>query len=78
MTVKLPESGAHALGLAFAQPTGYGLGKHGWVTNVFAAGDDVPVEMLKEWVTESFRAVAPKKVVAAMDGEPARKKRKGK
>lgn len=66
-TVKLPESGPHALGLPFAQPTGYGLGKHGWVTNTFAPGDDVPVEMLKEWVTESFRAVAPKKVVAAWD-----------
>jgi predicted DNA-binding protein (MmcQ/YjbR family) len=76
VTVKLPESRAYALGLPFAQPTGYGLGKHGWVTGTFAPGDDVPIEMLEEWITESFRAVAPKKVVAAMDGEPAPKKRK--
>jgi predicted DNA-binding protein (MmcQ/YjbR family) len=76
VTVKLPESGDHALGLPFAQPTGYGLGKHGWVTSTFAPGDDMPIEMLNEWITESFRAVAPKKLVAALDGEPAPKKRK--
>jgi predicted DNA-binding protein (MmcQ/YjbR family) len=71
VTVKLPESRAHALGLPFAQPTGYGLGKHGWVTGTFAPGDGVPIDMLREWIAESFRAIAPKKLVAASDGEPA-------
>ena len=32
LTVKLPQSGMLALGLPFASPTGYGLGKAGWVT----------------------------------------------
>ena len=32
MTVKLVESHAHALSIDGAEPTGYGLGKAGWVT----------------------------------------------
>src|SRR6185503_21308751 len=32
LSVKLPQSGMLALGLPFASPTGYGLGKAGWVT----------------------------------------------
>jgi predicted DNA-binding protein (MmcQ/YjbR family) len=83
MTVKLPVSGETALGLPFATPTGYGLGKSGWVTARFEATDDVPLDMLFEWIDESFRAVAPKKVVAqleaaeaAPDGAPKRKKKR--
>jgi len=75
LSVKLPSSGMMALGLPFASPTGYGLGKSGWVTARFSAGDDVPVPMLKEWIAESYRAVAPAKLVAAMDGTAAAPKR---
>jgi predicted DNA-binding protein (MmcQ/YjbR family) len=67
VTVKLPLSAAVALPLPFASPTGYGLGKSGWVTAHFDEGEDVPVAMLKEWVDESFRAVAPKRVVAKLE-----------
>lgn len=67
LSMKLPVSGPEALGLPFASPTGYGLGKSGWVTARFEAGDEVPVEMIGEWVDESFRAVAPKRVVAVME-----------
>ena len=67
-TTKLPSSGRYALTQPFAQPTAYGLGKSGWVTCTFAAGDDVPLDLLEDWIGESFRAVAPKKLVAAMDG----------
>ena len=31
-SVKLPKTGNQALALPFAEPTHYGLGKHGWVT----------------------------------------------
>jgi predicted DNA-binding protein (MmcQ/YjbR family) len=67
LSMKLPVSGAEALGLPFASPTGYGLGKSGWVTARFEAGDEVPVELIREWVDESFRAVAPKRVVAELE-----------
>jgi predicted DNA-binding protein (MmcQ/YjbR family) len=45
VTVKLPSSGLMALGLPFASPTGYGLGKSGWVTARFGPGDKPPVEL---------------------------------
>jgi predicted DNA-binding protein (MmcQ/YjbR family) len=71
LSVKLPSSGMVALGFPFASPTGYGLGKSGWVTARFARGEALPLPMLREWITESFRAVAPKKLVAAFDAAAA-------
>ena len=62
LSVKLPDSGPHALDLPFAMPTGYGLGKAGWVSATFAAGDRPPVQILKTWILESYRAIAPKKL----------------
>jgi predicted DNA-binding protein (MmcQ/YjbR family) len=67
LSVKLPDSSLVALGLPFASPTGYGLGKSGWVTAQFAAKDAVPFELLKQWIEESYRTVAPKKLVAELD-----------
>jgi predicted DNA-binding protein (MmcQ/YjbR family) len=67
LSVKLPESGQDALDLPFAKPTGYGLGKSGWVTATFEAKDRPPLEILKGWIRESYRAVAPRKLVAALD-----------
>lgn len=68
VTVKLPDSNVAALDRPFCEPTGYGMAKHGWVTATFEAHDAVPLELLRAWITESFRAVAPKKLVAAFDG----------
>lgn len=66
LSVKLPGSASVALGLPFASPTGYGLGKSGWVTARFAAREKPPLELLKQWIDESYRAVAPKRLVAAL------------
>jgi len=66
LSVKLPQSRDMAADLPFAKPTAYGMGKYGWVTATFEAGDDVPLDLLKAWIDESFRAVAPKRVVAAL------------
>jgi predicted DNA-binding protein (MmcQ/YjbR family) len=70
VTVKLPSSGLLALGLPFASPTGYGLGKSGWVTARFTAKDKPPLDMLRKWIEESYRAVAPKSLAAALDAPP--------
>src|SRR5437763_1147492 len=43
VTMKLPVTGRQALALPFAEPTGYGLGKSGWVTASFGPKDKVPV-----------------------------------
>jgi predicted DNA-binding protein (MmcQ/YjbR family) len=50
LSVKLPYSGPDVLDLPFAKPTGYGLGKAGWVSTSFEAGDRPPVEILKTWI----------------------------
>ena len=68
---KLPESSTVALMLPFAKPTGYGLGKSAWVTARFATEDEPPVDMLKDWIDESYRAQASKKLVAILDGKAA-------
>jgi predicted DNA-binding protein (MmcQ/YjbR family) len=66
MTVKLDESHGHALSIEGARPTGYGLGKSGWVTVPLAA-EGVDLELLCDWVEESYRIVAPKSLVATLD-----------
>lgn len=70
ISCKLPQSASVALMLPFTEPTGYGLGKSGWVSAKFPEGKPLPVEMLKMWIDESYRAQAPKKLLASL-GEPA-------
>lgn len=66
-SVKLPRSGEDVLCMPFASPTGYGLGRSGWVSFRFAP-DALPAEEdLRGWVEESYRAVAPKTLVKALD-----------
>ena len=64
--VKLPQSGEQARELPFVEPAGYGLGKSGWV-QVDISGKKVPVGLLREWIEESYLAVAPKKLVMELD-----------
>ena len=66
LTVKLPVSRDFAETFDFAAPAGYGLGRSGWITARFALGDDVDVDLLKRWIGESYRAVAPKRLAASL------------
>jgi predicted DNA-binding protein (MmcQ/YjbR family) len=66
-SVKLPISGDDVLSLPFTEPTGYGLGKHGWVTARFLPGEQPPIDVARDWIEESYRAVAPKKLLAQLD-----------
>ena len=72
MTVKLVESHAHALSIEGARPSAYGLGKSGWVTVPLDA-EGVTAQLLRDWIEESYRIVAPKKLVAGFDGHDSRK-----
>jgi len=67
ISLKLAESHAHALAIDGAQPTGYGLGRSGWVTVPLRA-PGVSLGVLRDWVEESYRIVAPKRLVAELDG----------
>ncbi len=73
LSVKLPISAEEALELPFTRPTGYGLGKAGWVSASFEPKDSVPIAILEGWIRESYRAVAPKKLAAVLDAPGARR-----
>lgn len=64
--VKLPQSAHDALSLPFAKPTGYGLGRAGWVSVTLPGPDAVPREQIEAWIRESYRAVAPKRLAAQL------------
>jgi predicted DNA-binding protein (MmcQ/YjbR family) len=68
-SVKLPDSAIAVLELPNAEPTGYGLGRHGWVSLTFSDGDDVDADLVRSLILESWRAVAPKKLVRELDRE---------
>jgi predicted DNA-binding protein (MmcQ/YjbR family) len=67
ISCKLRYTGESALQLPFAEPTGYGLGKSGWVTFTPNEAEMPNIEQLKEWIDESYRAQAPKKLVNKLD-----------
>lgn len=70
LSVKLPYTGDAVLDLPFATPTAYGLGRSGWVSLSPADGEIPPFDQLKEWVEESYRAQAPKRLVKELDARP--------
>src|SRR5215472_14132965 len=76
LSVKLTDRHEFALEYPLASPTGYGLGKSGWVSCRFAGKDKPPLDVLRAWIDESYRAVAPKKLIVER-GETAAKERRG-
>ncbi|GAA3253915.1 hypothetical protein GCM10020216_089070 [Nonomuraea helvata] len=67
----LSEAHGHALTVEGAAPSGYGLGKAGWVTVPFLS--PLPeTDVLLDWVEESYRAIAPKRAVKQLDERPVR------
>jgi len=73
VSLKLPHSREFALEYPFTKPTGYGLGKSGWVTSSFATKETPPIDVLEAWIDESYRAVAPKKLVAMLPAQRSRR-----
>ncbi|MFJ9373111.1 MmcQ/YjbR family DNA-binding protein [Streptomyces sp. NPDC101455] len=71
MTVKLTDEAAHAHALTTpgAEPAGYGLGKAGWVHIPLAEQGAPAAELLCDWVEESYRAIAPKRLIAELDDQ---------
>ncbi|MFI9616418.1 MmcQ/YjbR family DNA-binding protein [Streptomyces sp. NPDC052023] len=69
VTVKLKDgtSHAHALTAPGAEPAGYGLGRSGWVRIPVEPQGAPAAELLCDWVEESYRVVAPKRLIAELD-----------
>ncbi|MEU0899317.1 MmcQ/YjbR family DNA-binding protein [Streptomyces massasporeus] len=70
VTVKLKDETAHAHALACpgAEPAGYGLGKAGWVSIPLEQQGAPAAEVLCDWVEESYRVIAPKRLIVVLDG----------
>jgi predicted DNA-binding protein (MmcQ/YjbR family) len=66
LSVKLPQSRDMAHDLPWAEPTHYGLGKHGWITAHLRPKEKPPLDLIRAWIDESFRAVAPKTLVKSL------------
>lgn len=69
VTVKLKDETAHAHALACpgAEPAGYGLGRAGWVSVPLEPKGAPAAELLCDWVEESYRTIAPKRLAAELD-----------
>jgi len=67
--LKLRDSHDEAMATPGARPSGYGLGKAGWVS-IPLAGPRPPTYVLERWLVESYRIVAPKRLIAELDGQP--------
>jgi predicted DNA-binding protein (MmcQ/YjbR family) len=66
LTVKLPVSRDFALVFDFAEPAGYGLGRSGWISCRFGTDEPADLDLMKRWIAQSYRAVAPKKLGATV------------
>ncbi|MEU5893072.1 MmcQ/YjbR family DNA-binding protein [Streptomyces sp. NPDC047461] len=71
VTLKLKddEAHAHALTCPGAEPAGYGLGKAGWVRVPLAEKGAPAAELLCDWVEESYRVIASKRLIAELDAQ---------
>ena len=69
VSCKLTVSREEMLKQPYAKPTGYGLGKSGWVTMNFEGAAKPPVDLLKKLILESYRVVAPKKLLKELEAE---------
>ncbi len=73
LSVKLPKEEAAAVVAtdALAEPTGYGLGRHGWVSVRIGGGRRDRWEQVEEWVRTSYVLVAPKSLATIVLTEDA-------
>lgn len=69
--VKLKDSQEAALlNFPFVSPMPYGMAKWGWVNVNFPKGP-IPKDLLRQWIDESYRHTAPKKLLKQLDGDAA-------
>ena len=64
--LKLDASLAEANKLAAKEPSRYQVGAHGWVKVTLHQDEAAPLELLKKWIDESYRLLAPKQLVALL------------
>lgn len=72
---KLPISAEMALTLPYVERAGYGLGRSGWIAASFDVRRKPPIDLLRGWIEQSYRAVAPRRVVKLLDETGSAKRR---
>lgn len=70
LSCKLPFSGEEARTMDWVTPTAYGLGRSGWVTASWPDDVEDPLALFRGWIDESYRAQAPKKLIALAPAFP--------
>ena len=73
LSVKLSKAEAAAVVATdpTAQPTGYGLGRHGWVSVQIGTGGRDRWQQVEEWVRTSYTLVAPRALARIVLAEDA-------
>jgi predicted DNA-binding protein (MmcQ/YjbR family) len=74
LSLKLPKEEAAAVVATdpTVEPSGYGLGRHGWVALTLAEpSDEARWVQVEEWVRTSYTLVAPKKLAREVEAEDA-------
>jgi predicted DNA-binding protein (MmcQ/YjbR family) len=74
-SLKLPYRNHEALKMKGAEPTGYGMAKSGWVTFTYGPKAKPAMAKLIDYLDESWRAIAPKKLSAKFEPPVAKKRR---
>ncbi|MGW7099449.1 MmcQ/YjbR family DNA-binding protein [Streptomyces sp. NPDC054838] len=69
LSVKLKDEALHGHAMTFpgAAPTGYGLGRAGWVSLPLDGKGAPAADVLCEWIEESYRTVALKRHIRELD-----------
>lgn len=67
LRLKLSDSIPAIAALEAADPKRYSVGKGGWAMLRMAPADPPALDDLEAWIIESFRLLAPKKIVAQLD-----------
>ena len=73
LSLKLPKEEAAAVVATDAdvEPTGYGLGRHGWIALDLVAPDSERWQQVEEWVRTSYTLIAPRRLARIVIEEDA-------
>ena len=52
--------------LSDSEPDNFSLGNNGWLSGYFSKGEGPPAKLFEAWIEESYRALAPKKLIAQL------------
>lgn len=67
MAVKLADSQEFSRSFPSVSPCGYGLARTGWAQIDFGHPECPEIGLLLDWLDESYRAIAPKRLSAQLD-----------